>query len=232
MSDISNLRTSCNAADPEDMSADEPPIGLTDPDDGRRLRGRTFGELWRSGELPWPEQPLIQDGSPYDTVEDYINLRRGLAEATQSGNDDAIRRLSGEYALARRTVNSMDAWEKALALDGLIADEEVTTGVGVQQVTPTFEDRAVAQEPTRFPGPAPYFRRGRAYVQCLAPGFTLAALGHGEFVASRPEEADQLLRAVEDADNVDDLHDFVAGVAHEVERQLARLVRKHRPAAL
>lgn len=205
MSDISSsgpLAEWTNAE--EDAAARRADAARDDGADARPMltRGKTFAELYRSGELPWPEEPLIANGSPFEVVEDYFALLTDRADAMARNDTNGPRRLAGEIATAEKSIGSMDEWEKAHAFDGMLGGHRGTlerasdpmTVSGAERCT---RNREATPEPTRFAGPAPYFRRGRACVQHLAPAITLAALGHGEFAASRSEDADQLFRAVE-----------------------------------
>lgn len=189
--------------------------------------GRTVGEMYLSGELPWPQEPLLRHcDDPDEIVNDYVALCNDYARAQRQGDHLATRRLQGELEAATASLEDMDTYAKAYALRPLLDALEDTAQDPAAPADPPAATVAHVPEQGRFNGPAPLYRRGRAYIQELAPAFTLASLGHGEFVAQRPTDAHQMLRTVEALDNPDDLQDFIAGVVHELHRQLGRLARQ------
>lgn len=194
--------------------------------------GRTFGEMYLSGELPWPQEPLLQyRDDPEEVVEEYLTLLADYARAEHADDQDTMRRLQGELESAQDEFRSMDTYSKAGALIPLTT--RLTAAVQQQQISADPSRTATVEqalpEVGRFNGPAPFYRRGRAYIQTLAPAFELAALGHGALVSRRPNDADQLLRAVEALDTPQDLQDFIAGAVRELHRQLNRLTRQRPP---
>ena len=187
--------------------------------------GKTFGEMYLDGELPWPEEPLLQnDRHSFEVVDEYLSILSQYTRAEQDSDPLALRRLSGELHVAEAALAHMDTYSQAAGLTRLTGH---LTRAAQQPAAPsprTHKRVQVLPEQGRFKGPAPFFRRGRAYIQALAPTFILAAEGHGDFVSCRPDRADQFLRAVEASDDVTELQDFIAGAVHELHRQLRQLV--------
>lgn len=187
--------------------------------------GRSFRDSYRSGELPWPRADLFwgDDGGTTVMVNEYLEHIRDAKVAAARGDRDTVRRLRGEIEAGEHEFEHMDTYwavetfaEMRAALTSL---EDADFGCS-ETASDAAESSVAESEAERFVGPAPFYRRGRVFVQGLA--FAAKGASKDRVAQERLEDADQLLRAVEACDNLEDLHDFIAGVAREAKRQFAR----------
>jgi hypothetical protein len=214
---------------PVDSHAGENTPSLAEPVDpwapGNLNTSKTFREMYLDGDSPWPEEPLLQhDPHPFEIADEYLSLLGQYTRAEQDSDGLAVRRLRGELDVADAALTHMDSYSQAAVLTRLTSHLTRAAHTPQPRAVTAPKPGQVLPDKGRFNGPAPFFRRGRAYIQALSPAFRLAAEGHGEFVGRRPEDADQFLRAVEASDDVADLQDFIAGAVHEIHRQLHQLV--------
>lgn len=187
--------------------------------------GFTLGEhQLMSGR--WDEEPFLYEWEhPREVAVDYLAILQDLGQAQRDEDHLTERRLRGEIAAAVRTFERMDAFHSAAALTALVD--------GLDNLEPSRNEPAstsrvphVLPEVGRFTGPAPFYRRGRAYIQRLAEEFKQARHGLGVHEYSHTEN-DRMLRAVEASDNPQELQDFIAGAIRELQRQLDLLARTH-----
>lgn len=187
--------------------------------------GRTFRDEYLAGDLPWPREFLFwgNEGGGNDMVNEYLEHIRDLPVAVARGNERTVRRLRGEIEAVEHEFEHMDSlWAAEVFSDlraALNSRAETATVCRDEHSAPAAP-ALTAPETERFVGPAPFYRRGRIYVQGLA---FAAETASGVSADHRPQdEADQLLRVVEACEDPEDLQDFIAGISREVKRQLAR----------
>lgn len=188
----------------------------------------SFRDLYRSGDLPWPREPYFpetddagaEDGGAGAVVAEYVANLRAFDVATTRGDERAERRLRGEIEAAEYEFREIDTYQATATFE--VMRSALTLQIRLEGAAKSdlasAKHTTTASEAARFIGPAPLYRRGRAYVQAF---FRAAEGASNERVAlQRREDADQLLEVVEATTDTEALQDFIAGMCRELERQL------------
>lgn len=190
---------------------------------------RSIYDMCVRGEMAWREESLFSfsDDEDDEIAAEYMALLAQVQEASGMGDATALRRLRGEVEAVRTELDSMDAYSLAYVFGQIRARLEAQVEVefsvaDAHAASATFpsQSRSDQSEPGRFNGPAPFYRRGRAYLRAVLTAVEMAA-ANPKNLGWRHAYADQLLRAVEETDSPQDLHDFVAGMAYELSRTMA-----------